>query len=261
MTILDEIIARVRKDLEERRGRIPVARLREQAARRGHCRDFRAALLPRGDDRPRIIAELKKASPSRGLIRAGFKPVPLGVELAAHGAAALSVLTEPHYFQGRPDYLERVAAAVSIPVLRKDFIVDEYQLHEARAWGADAVLLIAAALDDAALRELHGAARAIGLSVLCEVHDGDELRRVLDAGAEIVGINSRDLRTFKVDLATAEVLSGQIPDGMVAVAESGIERPADIARLQRAGIQAFLIGETLMRQPSPGRALDELLGG
>jgi indole-3-glycerol phosphate synthase len=230
-----------------------------QAAARGACRDFRGALLPRGDGRPRIIAELKKASPSKGLIRPDFDPAPLGVELAAQGAAALSVLTEPHYFQGCPQYLQTVARCVAIPVLRKDFIVDEYQIHEACAWGADAVLLIAAALDATAFRALYHVARAAGLAVLCEVHTRDELRDVLDVGAEIVGINSRDLRTFKVDLATAETLAAAVPRGIVTVAESGIATREDIARLQRAGIHAFLIGETLMRQPSPGQALRQLL--
>ena len=258
-TILDEIVARIRDDLRDAKQRVPEERLHELAARSGTCRDFAAALRPGAGGAPRIIAELKRASPSRGLIREDFEPLALSRELVEHGAAALSVLTEVRYFQGSPHYLQAVAADTSVPVLRKDFIVDSYQLYEARAWGADAVLLIAAALDAAAFRELHCLARPLGLGVLAEVHNRDELHVALDAGADVIGVNSRDLRTFKTDLDSTARLLSEIPDSVVAVAESGINGPADIAAMRRAGADAFLVGEVLMRAPSPGKALDELL--
>jgi indole-3-glycerol phosphate synthase len=206
-----------------------------------------------------VIAELKKASPSRGLIRADFRPRDLALELEAAGAAALSVLTEPHYFQGHPEVLRQAAGAVGIPLLRKDFIIHPVQLAEALDWGASAVLLIAAALTPDDYRRLYEAARASGLDVLSEVHSREELEVVLAAGAHIVGVNSRDLKTFRTDLAgTAELLAA-IPAGVVRVAESGIRDGADLAGLRAAGADAFLIGETLMRAASPGDALRELL--
>ena len=213
----------------------------------------------RSRDGVAIIAELKKASPSKGLIRAEFRPAELARELEAAGAAALSVLTDEEFFQGSLGNLREASAAVAIPCLRKDFIVDEFQLVQARANSADAVLLIVAALVQAELVALAAAARARGLDVLCEVHDGDELRRALDAGCDLIGVNTRDLRTFQVDLQTAFALAEKIPDGVVRVAESGIHSAADIARLQAAGYQAFLVGESLMRAASPGEALRELM--
>jgi indole-3-glycerol phosphate synthase len=202
---------------------------------------------------------LKKASPSRGLIRADFDPPALACELAAAGATALSVLTDEKFFQGSLDYLAAVSEAVEVPLLCKDFIVDEFQVVEARAHGADAILLIVAALDDSELRRLHESAKRQGLDVLCEVHDEAELARAVDAGCEIIGVNSRDLRTFKVDLTTALQLGPKISAGVLRVAESGITDGEDIARLRSAGFDAFLIGESLMKAARPGEALRELI--
>jgi indole-3-glycerol phosphate synthase len=206
-----------------------------------------------------VIAELKKASPSKGLIRASFDPKQLARELEATGATALSVLTDEEFFQGSLGNLRMASATVSIPCLRKDFIVDEFQLLEARANSADAVLLIVAALNAAELVALARGARSRGLDVLCEVHDGEELQRALDAGCDLIGVNSRDLRTFQVDLQTALELAWRIPAGVVRVAESGIHSADDVARLRAAGYDAFLVGESLMRAASPGEALRELM--
>jgi len=260
MSILQEIIARVRTDLETTKQRMPQSVLRPHAANAPAPPDFAAAIGPTAPaDRPLVIAELKRASPSKGLIRRDFGVVSLARELATNGAAALSVLTEVRYFQGGPEFLRAAAANVTIPILRKDFIVDEYQLYEARAWGASAVLLIAAALTPTQFQELHERGRDLGLDVLAEAHNREELDMVLDGGAKIVGVNSRDLKTFDVDLNRTEALLAEIPDGVIRVAESGIHEPEDLTRLQRAGAHAFLIGETLMRAPRPGRELARLL--
>jgi indole-3-glycerol phosphate synthase len=208
---------------------------------------------------PRVISEVKHASPSRGIIRQDFRPLSLALELEQAGAAALSVLTDVRHFQGHPDYLRAAAANVSIPVLRKDFIVDPYQLYEARLWGASAVLLIAAALPEDEFRDLHALATELGLDVLCEVHNEPELAKVLGAEAKVIGVNSRDLKTFRTDLNAAAHLLSQIPEGIVRVAESGIRSAADMQGLQRQGTHAFLIGETLMKEDSPGDKLRELL--
>jgi len=231
----------------------------EQRAERHAPRGFRRALAAKSKDGVAVIAELKKASPSKGLIRAEFHPAELARELEAAGAAALSVLTDEEFFQGSLGYLREASAAVKIPCLRKDFIVDEFQLLEARANAADAVLLIVAALSEEELRRLAAAARGRGLDVLCEVHDGEELQQALDAGCDLIGVNTRDLRTFEVDLETAFVLAEQFPAGVVRVAESGIHSADDVARLRAAGYDAFLVGELLMRAESPGAALRELL--
>jgi len=257
-TILDEIMARKRVDVAQRKEQMPEELLCRHARSGLPPRDLAAALRST-DGAPRIIAEIKRASPSKGLIREAFSAVGLARELAAAGAAALSVLTEKHYFQGGLRYLRIAADNVTIPVLRKDFIFDPYQIYEARVYGADAVLLIAAALSPAAFTRLKFTADEIGMGVLAEAHNEDELGMVLDAGACIVGINSRDLRTFKTDLDLCEKLLGQIPGGVVKVAESGIHAPSDIQRLQAAGADAFLIGEDLMRARSPGRRLHKLL--
>ena len=206
-----------------------------------------------------VIAELKKASPSKGLIRADFQVADLARELAKAGAAALSVLTDERFFQGSLENLELASQATQVPCLRKDFILDEFQLLEARAHGADAVLLIVAALSQTELIGLNRRATALDLDVLCEVHDGEELQRALDAGCETIGVNNRDLHTFRVDLNTSLRLAERIPSGVVKVAESGIESGEDIARLRDAGFDAFLIGESLMRAAHPGEALRELL--
>jgi indole-3-glycerol phosphate synthase len=208
-----------------------------------------------------VIAELKKASPSKGLIRAEFSVDGLAKELEEAGAAALSVLTDEEFFQGSLENLRNASAAVKIPCLRKDFIVDEFQLLEARANSADAVLLIVAALSQMELTELARAALSRELDVLCEVHDEEELQRALDAGCALIGVNTRDLRTFKVDPETAFRLGEQLPNNVGHVAESGIRSGEDIARLRDAGYQAFLIGESLMRAERPGEALRELMSG
>jgi indole-3-glycerol phosphate synthase len=222
-------------------------------------RGFRQHLLGTARTRPAIIAELKKASPSRGLIRRNFEVDELARELATAGAAALSVLTEEKHFQGSLENLRLASQNVSIPCLRKDFIVHEIQLLEARAFGADAALLIVAALSDAELAQLSRAAAELNLDILCEVHDEAELARALNAGFEIIGVNNRDLRTFQVTLETSVRLNAKIPLTALHVTESGIDNGTDIASLRALGYQAFLIGESLMKQPSPGEALRKLL--
>jgi indole-3-glycerol phosphate synthase len=231
----------------------------ERRAEQHVPRRFRRALEEKSRTGVAVIAELKKASPSKGLIRAEFCAEELARELEAAGAAALSVLTDEEFFQGSLENLRRASAAVKIPCLRKDFIVDEFQLLEARANSADAVLLIAAALRQAELTELARSARTRGLDVLCEVHDEVELQRALDAGCDLIGVNTRDLRTFKTDAETAFRLAERLPKNVVKVAESGIRSGEDVARLRAAGYQAFLIGESLMRAGRPGAALRELV--
>ncbi|MGA9813136.1 MAG: indole-3-glycerol phosphate synthase TrpC, partial [Terriglobales bacterium] len=211
-----------------------------------------------GQTGPAIIAELKKASPSRGLIRANFDPEGLAGELEAAGAAALSVLTDEEFFQGSLANLQRASARTKLPCLQKDFIVDEFQLLQARAHGADAILLIVAVLSSSELLALSNRARDLGLDVLCEAHSEEELRRALETGCDLVGVNNRDLRTFKVDVNTALRLAEMIPKNVVSVAESGIDSGADVFRLRAAGYRAFLIGESLMKAESPAEALRTL---
>ncbi len=210
---------------------------------------------------PAVIAELKKASPSKGLIREMFEPVEIALQLEAGGATALSVLTDERFFQGSLENLRRASAAVWLPCLRKDFMVDEFQMLEARANRADAVLLIVAALTDAELKKLRASAKSYGLDVLCEVHDAQELERALQLECECVGVNSRDLRTFEVSLERACELADKLPKSAVRVAESGIRSQADMRKLSAAGYEAFLIGESLMRESKPGGALASLLRG
>jgi len=206
-----------------------------------------------------VIAELKKASPSKGLIRADFEPSELAADLEQAGAAALSVLTDEQFFQGSLDYLRAASSSTSLPCLRKDFIVDELQIVEARANCADAILLIVAALDQKELVTLSEVARSHELDVLCEAHDEDQVQRSLDAGCDLIGINSRNLQTFEVDLSTAFRLVEKIPSSCVRVAESGVQTGADVARLRSAGYQALLIGESLMKAKCPGEALEKLM--
>ena len=256
---LDEIVAATRRRVAHTRQAAGLREL-EKLAERHEPRGFRRALKnPLQQDRIAVIAELKKASPSKGLIRADFHPIQLAQELEAAGAACLSVLTDEEFFQGSLENLGKASAAVSIPCLRKDFIVDEFQLLEARANSADAVLLIVAALSETELQSLAAGARSQELDVLCEVHDGEELHRAIDAGCDLIGVNTRDLRTFKVDLQTAFTLAQEFPAGVVKVAESGIHSVEDVARLRAAGYDAFLVGESLMRAASPGAALRELI--
>jgi indole-3-glycerol phosphate synthase len=255
---LDQIVLSTRKKVAEAKRAADLHEL-EQRAERHAPRGFRRGLEENCRAGVAVIAELKKASPSKGLIRAEFYVEALARELEAAGAAALSVLTDHEFFQGSLENLRLASAAVKVPCLRKDFIVDEFQLLEARANSADAVLLIVAALSPEELMRLALGARARGLDVLCEVHDEDELQPALDAGCDLIGVNARDLRTFKVDAETLFRLAERIPKNVVRVAESGIRSGEDIARLKAAGYQAFLIGESLMRAERPGVALRELV--
>lgn len=262
MSILEEILATKVEEVARRRRETPPSRLEERARARGAPLDFAAAL--RWREAPaqsyRIIAEVKKASPSRGVIRADFDPVWIASRYVVGGAAALSVLTDERYFQGSLATLEAVRAVSPVPILRKDFVIDSYQALEARAAGADAILLIAAAFADVApLRDLAAAARGLGLGVLWEVHDEVELERIAPLEPAVVGINNRDLRTFKVDLETSRRLLPRLPPGAVSVSESGFFRREELARMRGWGVDAFLIGESLMRAPDPGVALGALL--
>jgi indole-3-glycerol phosphate synthase len=265
-TSLDSIVASTRQRLSLRFSGLGPASQRSfdlaalEHAAAGHTpRGFRARLRKLSQDGVAVIAELKKASPSRGLIRADFRPSEIAVELEEAGAAALSVLTDEPFFQGSLDYLRMASSSTSLPCLRKDFIIDEFQIVEAKANHADAILLIVAALDQKELVALAEAARALALDVLCEAHDEEELQRALDAGCDLIGINSRNLRTFEVDLTTAFHLVDKIPSTCVRVAESGIQSGSDLARLRSAGYEAFLIGESLMKANSPGKALARLI--
>jgi len=251
---LDQILARTRADLARRMQQTPRAVLEQQAVQHTP-RGFAAALRTRGATGPAIIAELKKASPSKGLIRPDFSAAVLAPAMQSGGAAALSVLTDEPFFQGSLPNLRTASSTTIIPCLRKDFIVDEYQIVEARAHGADAILLIAAALTDAELARLSTFARHYTLDVLCEVHTREEAHRIRHLGCSLVGVNNRDLRTFDVRLETSLELAAELPPDAVLVAESGINNPADYPRLRAAGYRAFLIGEAFMRQPEPGLAL------
>jgi indole-3-glycerol phosphate synthase len=255
---LDQIVAATRRRVAETK---PAADLRqlERQAENHVPRGFRRSLESASRTGIAVIAELKRASPSRGLIRPDFDPESLAKQLESAGAAAFSVLTDAEFFQGSLESLRRASASTKLPCLRKDFIVDEFQLLEARACGADAVLLIVAALSQVELKMLISRAGEYDLDVLCEVHDEKELQRSVDAGCNLIGVNSRDLRTFQVDLETSFRLADSIPESALRVAESGIHSGRDIARLRAAGYQAFLIGETLMKAKSPGEALGALL--
>lgn len=257
-THLDKILAETRRTVARRKEQVPLEALDRRAfehSPRGFARALRAA-SERG---PAILAELKKASPSKGLIREDFKVVPLAQGLEAGGAAALSVLTDQPFFQGSLRNLEKASAATQLPCLRKDFIVDEYQIVESRAHRADAILLIVAALTDAELKAFTAIAHKERLDVLCEVHTGEELDRVLDLDVDAIGVNNRNLQTFEVSLETSLSLAARLPKDVVHVAESGLNSAADIVKLREAGFDAFLIGESLMRQPDPGAALQALL--
>jgi indole-3-glycerol phosphate synthase len=256
-TVLDRIIEARRASIAHRKKSVPEAALRFGVKHAQPVRDFAAAL---GRDSLNVIAELKKASPSRGLIRADFDPVGLARDFEAAGAAALSVLTEEEFFQGDLKYMRDARAAVGLPVLRKDFIVDPWQVWEARATNADSFLLIVAALSDALLTELLTLGRELGMEALVEVHTREELTRALAVGARIVGVNNRDLRTLEVRIETSNELIEAVPEECIAVCESGLRSHQDLARLRAAGFDAFLIGEHLMSQADPGTALRTLLG-
>jgi indole-3-glycerol phosphate synthase len=256
MDVLATIVAGVRKSVEEREQAVPMAQLRkEAAARRPNGTAFRASI---GADGVRVIAECKRRSPSKGVLRGGYDPVAIALGYESAGAAAISVLTEPSFFDGEFEHLSAVRDAVTLPLLQKDFVVTRYQILEARRAGADAILLIATALGPS-LPDLLSAARDEGLQPIVEVHSASELGRALDAGADIVGVNSRNLRTLEVDLGLFDALIDQIPDTVIAVAESGLRNGADVRRLREAGFDAFLVGERFMTAPKPDAALASFL--
>jgi len=257
VSILTEILEHKGRELARARAELPAARLAEQAAAVSRpVRSLRDALLT--DEPPRVIAEIKRRSPSKGEIRADFDPQAIAKAYAEAGAAALSVLTDERYFGGQLDFLRQVRAVVEVPLLRKDFLIDESMVDEARLAGADAVLLIVAALPGDRLPALLEYTALRGLEALVEVHDADELETARAAGARVIGINNRDLRTFEVDLGTTEALAPRAGADRVVVAESGIFTGADLRRLLAAGAHACLVGESLMRQPDPGQALRAL---
>ena len=256
--ILATIAAHVREVIAVRQRDLPLSALRERILYGAPTRGFAKALTCSGRH---IVAEVKKASPSKGLIRANFDPVAIAKDYAAHGASAISVLTEERFFQGDLAYLEQIHGNVTVPLLRKDFILHPYQLVEAKSYGADAVLFIAAMLDDQLMGELRHQATELQMDSLVEVHSETELESALHAGAQLVGINNRDLKTFAVSLATTERLAPLLPADAVAVCESGIDNLEQIRRVESLGIHAFLIGESLMRASSPGVKLGELLNG
>jgi indole-3-glycerol phosphate synthase len=259
--ILSRILQVKRAEVAQARQHETLAALRARAEARKDLRDFTGALRARiAQGGSAVIAEIKRASPSRGVLREQFDPVRISTSYARGGATCLSVLTDRHFFQGAPAHLHEARKASGLPALRKDFIVDEYQVAEARAWGADCVLLIVAALDLARMRDLEAAAQALGLAVLVEVHDDAELEQALQLSTPLIGINNRDLKTFDVSLETTLRLVPQIGPERLAVAESGVLQPADVARLRAAGVQAFLVGEALMRADDPGAELARLFG-
>ncbi len=258
MSILARIVAAKNKEVEANRSAVPEKQLEAHLAQAPTVRNFRQALD--GPSGIQLIAEVKKASPSAGLIRADFDPVAIARTYAAHGAAAISVLTDEPFFLGRLSYLSAIRETVAVPVLRKDFIIDRYQLLEARVAGADAVLLIAEVLDDAALSFLLSETHALGMEALVEFYERDNLDRVLGSGARVIGINNRDLRTFVTRLEHTLDLAPTLAQRCCLVSESGIRNRQDVLRLEAAGVRAVLVGETLMREPDIGAKVDELLG-
>jgi indole-3-glycerol phosphate synthase len=258
MTTLDQILAATRERVERSKEQAPIHPL-EKAAAAHTPRGFRKRLAAMSQIGPAVIGELKKASPSKGTIRGTFPVGILANQLARGGASALSVLTDEQFFHGSLANLLEASAATNLPCLRKDFIIDEFQIMEARAHHADAILLIMAALDDATFRRLLDYARALDLDALCEVHDEEELKRALEGGADIIGVNSRNLKTFQVSMDTLIDLAESIPNHVLRVAESGIDSGSEIRELHAAGYQAFLIGEALMRAEDPGQKLQQLL--
>jgi indole-3-glycerol phosphate synthase len=257
--ILNRIVAVKREEVAAARTKRSLASLRDEAQARRDVRGFEAALRAKlAAGQPAVIAEVKKASPSKGVIREHFVPAEIAASYAAHGAACLSVLTDERFFQGSAAYLQQARAACAIPVLRKDFMIDEYQVVEARAMGADCILLIAACLSDAQMAELEACAMAHGMAVLVEVHDGAELDRALALTTPLLGINNRNLRSFEVTLDTTLGLLPRVPADRLLVTESGILGRADVQRMRAAQVNAFLVGEAFMRADDPGAALAEL---
>ncbi|GIL04170.1 indole-3-glycerol phosphate synthase TrpC [Betaproteobacteria bacterium PRO7] len=259
--ILRRILDVKREEIARAKGREPYAKLLARAEARSDLRDFEGALRAKiAAGLPAVIAEVKKASPSKGVLREDFDPAAIGASYAKHGAACLSVLTDVRFFQGAPEHLDAARRASGLPVLRKDFVVDEYQVAEARALGADCILLIVAALDPHRLRDLEAAAQSLGMAVLVEVHDAAELDTALKLDTPLVGINNRDLRTFDVSLRTTIDLLPAIGTGRLVITESGILHAADVATMRAAGVHAFLVGEAFMRAPDPGVELARLFG-
>jgi indole-3-glycerol phosphate synthase len=255
-TILDAIVAHKREELARRKRARPLSVVRSEAATAPPTRDFAAPLRVPGVS---LIAEVKRASPSAGSLRPDLDPAALARVYAEHGAAAISVLTDARFFGGSLDDLHRVRAAVAVPTLRKDFIVDPYQIYEARAAGADAILLIVAVLSNAQLRELHDMVDRLGMTALVEVHDQVELQRALELAPKVIGINNRDLRTFEVRLETTAALKAQIPENVITVAESGIKTEADVERLRGIGVDAMLVGTSLVKAPDTAQAVRRLV--
>jgi indole-3-glycerol phosphate synthase len=257
-TILDKIVTTKQGEIERARSLLPERELRARLADAPPVRDF---FTPLAVGPPiKLIAEVKKSSPSAGIIRADFDPVSIALTYEAHDAACISVLTDEPYFHGRIGYLSQIRAAVGLPVLRKDFILDTYQIVEARVAGADAVLLIAECLDDCNLRKLFNETCELGMTPLVELYEPANLQRVFDAGATLIGINNRDLHTFSVDLGHTIRMRERVPDQCVLIGESGIKTHDDVQRLEEAGVDAILVGESLMREPDIGAAVDRLLG-
>jgi len=259
--ILNQIVAVKHEEVAAAKKKVSLEAMRDDANSRVLTRDFEGALRAKiAAGQPAVIAEVKKASPSKGVLRADFIPADIAQSYAEHGAACLSVLTDRQFFQGQPDYLKQARASCDLPVLRKDFIVDPYQVYESRVMGADCILLIAACLTDAQMAQLEGIARTLDMAVLVEVHDGDELDRALKLKTPLVGINNRNLRTFEVSLDTTLGLLPRVPADKLLVTESGILGKADVQKMRAANVNAFLVGEAFMRAPEPGEALAALFG-
>ncbi|KQP47753.1 indole-3-glycerol phosphate synthase TrpC [Pseudorhodoferax sp. Leaf274] len=259
--ILKKIVAVKHEELSLAKGRKPLAEVREDAESRVLTRDFVGALRAKvAAGQAAVIAEVKKASPSKGVLREEFIPADIAQSYAEYGAACLSVLTDRQFFQGSVDYLKQARASCQLPVLRKDFMVDPYQIYESRAMGADCVLLIAAILDDAQMAEFEAIAGHLGMAVLVEVHDAAEMARALKLKTPLIGVNNRNLRTFEVSLQTTLDLQAAVPADRLLVTESGILQPADVQRMRTAGVHAFLVGEAFMRAAEPGEALAQLFG-
>jgi indole-3-glycerol phosphate synthase len=259
--ILDKIVAVKHQEVAAARKRKSLEIMRADAESRVLTRDFVGAIRARiGAGQPAVIAEIKKASPSKGVLCADFIPADIAQTYAEHGAACLSVLTDVQFFQGQVDYLKQARASCQLPVLRKDFMVDAYQIYESRSMGADCILLIASCLDDAQMKDFEAIARGLDMAVLVEVHDGAELERALKLKTPLVGVNNRNLKTFEVSLDTTLSLRTQVPSDRILVTESGIHTRDDVLRMGAAGINAFLVGEAFMRAPDPGVALEALFG-
>lgn len=257
--ILQRILAVKADEVRMAKAARDLPAVRAAAAAAAAARDFAGAMIQRiAAGKPAVIAEIKKASPSKGLLREQFEPAAIAASYEKHGAACLSVLTDAQFFQGCAGDLARARAACSLPVLRKDFMIDPYQIYEARALGADCILLIAAALDDARMRELEATAQELGMAVLVEVHDGAELDRALRLNTPLIGINNRNLRTFETRLETTLELLGRIPAGRVVITESGILKPQDVDAMRAQKVNGFLVGEAFMRAPDPGAELSRL---